>query len=117
MAYEEEKLKKIGREDLIEKIKWISKEDDGTGYDILSFDKNGKEIYIEVKTTEGKDDSIFYISANEINTMEKFKDSYFIYRVFNVKAKEPEVFILNYDDFKNRINLVVESYSATLKGD
>ncbi len=83
----------------------------------MSFDKNGKEIYIKVKINEGKDDSIFYISANEINTMENFKDNYFIYRVFNIKTKEPEVFIQNYNDFKNKINLVVESYSATLKGD
>ncbi|MCR5787823.1 MAG: DUF3883 domain-containing protein [Bacilli bacterium] len=110
-------MKKNRQRRFDKKIKWILKEDDGTGYDILSFDKNGKEIYIKVKINEGKDDSIFYISANEINTMENFKDNYFIYRVFNIKTKEPEVFIQNYNDFKNKINLVVESYSATLKGD
>lgn len=115
MAYEEEKLRLAGREDLIEKIKWISKEDDGTGYDILSYDENGNEIYIEVKATEGNDNSIFYISVNEINTMNKYKFNYYIYRVFNLKTDNPEVFILDYESFKNNISLSVNNYVAELK--
>lgn len=117
MAYEEEKLRKAGRSDLIAKIKWISKEDDGTGYDILSFDEKGIEIYIEVKSTEGEDDSVFFISANEINVMENLKNQYFVYRVFNLKTTNPEVYILKYDDFKNRVDLTIEGYTATLKGE
>ena len=115
MAYEEEKLRKAGRTDLVDKIKWISREDDGTGYDILSFDEEGNEIYIEVKTTEGKDNSVFFISANEINVMDSLKEKYFIYRVFNVKTKNPEVFIISYDDFTSKINLSIENYKAELK--
>lgn len=117
MAYEEDKLRNSGREDLIDKIKWISKEDDGTGYDILSFDEKGNEIYIEVKSTEGKEDSVFFISANEIDVMEQFKNKYYIYRVFNIKTKNPEVYVLNYCEFINKIDLVIEGYSATLKGE
>ena len=54
--YEKERLIKLGRVDLAEDIKWISKQDDGTGYDIISFDvekfDDVQERYIEVKSTE-----------------------------------------------------------------
>lgn len=121
MAYEQDRLIKLGRRDLSEKIKWISKEDDSIGYDIISFDvddeNNVKEKYIEVKTTEGNDTNIFYISANEVNIMDKLKEKYFIYRVFNLKTKHPEFFILEYRDFKNKIELSVDSYMASIKGE
>ena len=118
LTYEQERLRKIGREDLISQIRWVSKEDDTTGYDIISFDVdfNGdiSEKYIEVKTTEGSCDSVFYISANEVDTMEKIKNNYYIYRVFNLKSKHPQLYILDYNDFKNRINLSVDNYVASL---
>lgn len=121
MAYEQDRLIKLGRRDLSEKIKWISKEDDSIGYDIISFDvddeNNVKEKYIEVKTTEGNDTNIFYISTNEVNIMDKLKEKYFIYRVFNLKTKHPEFFILEYRDFKNKIELSVDSYIASIKGE
>ena len=115
MAYEEEKLKRIVREDLIEKIKWVSKENDGTGYDIISFDESGSEIYIEIKSTESSDNTAFFISANEVDVMDKFKNKYFIYRVYDLKTKNPKFFILDYDSFKKKIQLCVDSYIATLK--
>ena len=96
MAYEEEKLKRIVREDLIEKIKC-------------------SEIYIEIKSTESSDNTAFFISANEVDVMDKFKNKYFIYRVYDLKTKNPKFFILDYDSFKKKIQLCVYSYIATLK--
>lgn len=119
IAYERNRLIELGRTDLAEEIKWISKEDDGTGYDIISFDigefDNVQEKYIEVKSTEENNTNAFYISANELKVMEKLKEQYFIYRVFNVKTNNPKVFILGYEDFKNKIDLTVESYVANIK--
>lgn len=119
IIYEKERLTKLGRSDLAEKIKWISKEDDSTGYDIVSFDirefNNVREKYIEVKSTEENDTNTFYISANELKAMESLKRQYFIYRVYNVKSDNPKVFVLGYDDFKNKIDLTVESYVARIK--
>ncbi len=119
IAYEIERLTKLGRKDLAQKIKWVSKEDDTIGYDIISFDI-GKfnivyEKYIEVKSTEENDTNAFYISANELNVMEELKEQYFIYRVFKVKSSNPKLFILDYDEFKNRIDLTVENYAARIK--
>ncbi len=119
IGYEKERLTKLGRSDLAEKIRWVSKEDDSTGYDIISFDigefNNICEKYIEVKSTEENDTNAFYISENELNVMEKLKNQYFIYRVYNVKSNNPKVFILGYDEFKNKIDLTVESYVAKIK--
>lgn len=121
MSYEKNRLCNLGREDLAEKIRWISKEDDGTGYDIISFNidemNNVTEKYIEVKTTESNDTNVFYISANEVNVMEKLKEQYYIYRVYNLKTKHPELYILNYDDFKSKIELSVETYIANIVGE
>jgi hypothetical protein len=42
--FERERLQKLDRPDLAKKIQWISEElGDGAGYDILSFDANGRE--------------------------------------------------------------------------
>lgn len=121
MAYEQNRLIEIGREDLAERIRWISKEDDSIGYDIISFDvdETGSDIekYIEVKTTEGNDTNVFYVSTNEVDVMEKLKDQYFIYRVYNLKTKHPEVFVLDYNDFKDKIELSIDSYMASIRGE
>ena len=73
--------------------------------------------YIEVKTTEGNSNNVFYISSNEVSVMEKLKEKYFIYRECNVNSKKPQVFVLNYDDFKNKIELTVNDYVASLKAE
>lgn len=118
MAYEINRLSELGRQDLAENIKWISKEDDGTGYDIISYDvddnNNISEKFIEVKTTEAADTNVFFISINELSVMEKLKKQYYIYRVFNLKSSTPELYILNYDDFKNKVELSVENYIANV---
>ena len=68
LKLEKLKLELNGYGSLAEKVKWISKEDDSKGYDILSYEVINNEIitkYIEVKTTIGVDKP-FEISKNEI---------------------------------------------------
>lgn len=61
---------------------------DGFGYDILSLNKAGEPVFIEVKTTTGKKDSPFYMSRNEKAFFEDFKDdNAYIYRVYNFDAE------------------------------
>jgi len=80
LRYEREKLRK--HPDLLSKIRHVSKEYDSAGYDILSYKKNGDEIYIEVKTTRKNKETPFYLSANEYKTWENNTSKYFIYRVY-----------------------------------
>lgn len=92
---EKEYLEEIEKIDLIDKIKHISIEDDYAGYDILSFDENGNEKYIEVKSTTSTLPKVhrFNISSNEY---EKAKDleNYYIYFVFEINTKNPKIFKL-----------------------
>lgn len=58
------------------------------GYDILSLDENGDEIFIEVKTTTRKREDEysrkFYISNHEFETLNENKLKYKIYRVYDI---------------------------------
>ena len=66
------------------KVRMVSKLDgDGLGYDILSYDKQGNPIYIEVKTTIGPENGSIFITANELEMSEKHSDEYYLYRVYN----------------------------------
>lgn len=62
----------------------VSEIDDSAGYDIKLKDKEGKSIYIEVKTTSGPKSTPFYVSENELETSEKYKERYLIVRLYNV---------------------------------
>ncbi|WP_316231730.1 DUF3883 domain-containing protein [Bradyrhizobium sp. SZCCHNR1051] len=54
LAHERSTLLAAGRTDLARQIRWVSDVDgDGAGYDIRSFEPDGRERLIEVKTTTG----------------------------------------------------------------
>lgn len=82
MHYEITKLTNAGRSDLAKKVEQISKIDDGAGYDIHSFTEDGKELYIEVKTTEKNTPGRFYLSENERKKSEEFGSDWCVYRLF-----------------------------------
>jgi hypothetical protein len=90
IAIERDFLESVNRRDLADKIKHVSLETgDGLGYDILSFWENGKEKYIEVKSTTVNINSPFNISRNELNFLKEHKEDSFIYRIL-ITEKEPE---------------------------
>lgn len=92
---ERESLKKMGKADLANRIRQISKENTSAGYDILSFEENGRKKYIEVKSTNNSRSSKanFLITSNEYKKAKELKN-YYIYVVFNVKSKNPKIGIL-----------------------
>ena len=61
-----EKLKAWGfSDDVLSKVRRVSLESDDYGYDILTFDKDGREVYLEVKTTKvNRTDFSFIITRN-----------------------------------------------------
>jgi hypothetical protein len=81
-------LLECGKKDLAERVSHVSKEQgDGLGYDILSFDINGNEKKIEVKTTRGKIDRPFYITRNELNCSIDNSKNYHLFRLFDFDSK------------------------------
>ena len=75
---EKQRLKKLGRPDLLDKIVNVAKFKDGLGYDLISTDKDesGKEIeiYIEVKASSLGKDTPFFVSPNEVETSNRLRD-------------------------------------------
>ena len=55
---------------------------------MISYDKDGKEKYIEVKTTLGGLNSAFYLSEREVQFSCDYKDKYYLYRVYNFNVKD-----------------------------
>ncbi|MEJ5144680.1 DUF3883 domain-containing protein [Sphingobacterium sp. MYb388] len=89
MRYEIEKLKNANKHNLIKQIKHTSKDEgDGTGFDIQSFDINGNRIFIEVKTTKGRQNSTFFITRNELERSKIEKDNYYLYRLYNYNEQK-----------------------------
>lgn len=92
LAHEIANLRQSSRNDLAEKVRWTAVEDgDGAGYDIASFETDGKERLIEVKTTNGWERTPFHISRNELAVAEDKRDTWHLVRLWNF-AREPKAF-------------------------
>ncbi|CBH22630.1 conserved protein of unknown function [Acetoanaerobium sticklandii] len=92
---EVKKLKRIGRTDLATKVDHVSLKDDSLGYDILSYDLDGTEIHIEVKSTTAPPRDIhFYITDNELRKT-LGSENHFIYLVYSVKTQSPKIHVLD----------------------
>lgn len=66
----------------------VSKEEgDGVGYDIRAWDKDDKELHIEVKASKRNYSDGFEITRNEIEASKNKDYPYIIYRVYNLDIK------------------------------
>jgi len=94
LEIERNKLEKLQRPDLSKKIRWVSSEEgDGAGYDILSFEPDGRERLIEVKTTNGAARTPFFLSENECQRAVASSESWRLYRVHSF-AQNPRIFLI-----------------------
>ncbi|GAB5431030.1 MAG: hypothetical protein EpisKO_04000 [Epibacterium sp.] len=109
--YEVMKLTSAGRVDLASRVKWVSKDiGDGLGYDIRSFDQDGNEVFLEVKTTNSGRATPFFVSNNEVAVSEEKGESYRLVRVFNF-SKKPRFFSLA-GSLSEGLQLEATSYRA-----
>ncbi|MBP6870441.1 MAG: DUF3883 domain-containing protein [Bacteroidales bacterium] len=93
VEFERRKLISIGKERLADKIEWISQEQgDGAGFDILSKYPNGKDKFIEVKSTKLSKEAPFYFTRNELHFSAQHAQDYHLYRLFNLN-EEAKMFI------------------------
>lgn len=117
---EQRMLKRNGRADLAARVKAVCKEDDDAGYDILSFELNGQEKQIEVKSTT-KGAPIpgscfhFHLSGNEYEQAQKLPN-YYLYVVFEVKSKQPKICRIRNPAclLPDRLRLKPSTYWATM---
>lgn len=108
---EKERLTMEGRVDLAEKVQNASSEN--RGYDILSYNIDGSERCIEVKSTKGDIETPFWFTRNELKCSQLNKEKYYIYRV--VIKKTPEIVYTINGSFDDNTNFEALTYRATLK--
>ena len=94
LRFEHERLWRAGQRTLADRIEHVSQtRGDGLGYDILSYEENGRERFVEVKTTRFGEMTPFFVSRNEVRASGEIGDRYLLCRVFGF-AREPGLFAL-----------------------
>ena len=122
LAFEIDRLNKLGLEEYASKVKQVSLINDVLGYDIRSFDLdedgNVHEIYIEVKTSNTPKDVDFYVSRNEVEQSKVLGNNYWLYRVYNCNLveKEPKFYRVN-GPIDSNFDLTPDTYKASIKKD
>jgi len=95
LEFEHERLWRAGCKTLAGRIDHISEnKGDCWGFDILSFETDGKERLVEVKTTRFGAMTPFFASSNEVEVSEQRSSEYHVYRLFNFD-KKARLFLLN----------------------
>lgn len=116
LEYENKRLESLNIYD--KSAQWDSRHSDTYGYDIKSYDKDEKgnirEIFIEVKTSNSKIDSDFFVSRNELQKSKNLKENYYIFRIYDCKSSKPKFYRVN-GEIEENFLLDPETYRATYK--
>jgi hypothetical protein len=94
LEFEHKRLWQAGQKTLAERIEHVSTRSDSHGFDILSFETDGRERLVEVKTTRFGAMNPFFATSNEVAVSERRREEYYVYRLFNFD-KKPGLFLLN----------------------
>lgn len=95
LNYEHWRLNALGLPRLADRVEHVAKtKGDGLGYDVLSFEPDGKEMFIEVKTTSFAKETPFYVSRGELMLSRAAQDQFHLYRLYHFR-QEPKLFQLS----------------------
>lgn len=112
LRHERQSLRIAGRSDLAERVQWTSEEiGDGAGFDIASFHADGKERFIEVKTTNGWERTPFHITANELAVADDRRAEWCLLRLWDF-SRIPKAFEL-YPPLQAHVALTPTSFRAS----
>ncbi len=95
VSYERARLHELGKESLAERIEHTAAvEGDGAGFDIRSFEPDGSDRFIEVKTTAYGKQTPFFVSRNEVAVSNYRGAQYHLFRLFKFRD-DPRFYSLN----------------------
>ncbi|KAF1688219.1 hypothetical protein B1992_01055 [Pseudoxanthomonas broegbernensis] len=115
LELEARRLHAAGRKALSERVEHVAAtQGDGLGYDVLSFEEDGRERLIEVKTTAFGELTPFFVSRNELARSEADAAHYRLYRLFNFRDR-PRLFNLH-GAIAGHCRLDAITYSARVGG-
>ena len=87
LRFERWRLIQSGAGQLAERVAHVSaSEGDGLGYDIRSFETDGQQRFIEVKTTSFGERTPFFVSANELRFANDHAAQFRLYRLFDFRV-------------------------------
>lgn len=114
LRHERHRLRTASLDDLAKRVRWIAREEgDGAGFDILSFDCEGQERWLEVKTTTGPSTTPFYLTENEHRVSEENPERYRLVRLYDFRTA-PSAYCLQ-PPLQDHLRLDPTSYRAHLK--
>lgn len=88
VRFEQARLLAAKRDRLAGKVERVSvSRGDGLGYDVLSFEADGRERLIEVKTTAYGPATPFIVTRNEVAVSKELEAHYQLYRVFDFRRQ------------------------------
>lgn len=94
VEFEQRRLHAAGAKKFVDRIDHVARSrGDGLGYDILSYEVDGSERFIEVKTTSFGQMTPFFVSRNEVDFSEAAGSQFHLYRLFDFR-KSPRMFDL-----------------------
>lgn len=117
LKFEQDRLQNVGLNSLAKKAKRVSLDSDSWGYDILSFNDDKSERYIEVKATRAKTGTAnFFLTLNELNTAKEKQENYFIYMVYDILSANPKIWIITNPFSPENSNIQMEpiNYKVTI---
>jgi hypothetical protein len=115
VRYERERLIAAGASRLADRVERVSvTKGDGLGYDVCSFEANGRERLIEVKTTSYDAATKFLVTRNEVAVSKELASHYHLYRVFDFRRR-PQ-FYQKSGAIEQAFMLDPTEYSARLRG-
>ena len=83
---EARRLHAAGKKALSERVEHVAAtQGDGLGFDVLSYEEDGRERLIEVKTTAFGERTPFFASRSELARSEADAERYHLYRVFDFR--------------------------------
>lgn len=109
---ERRRLTDADRPDLSERVRWIADEEgDGAGYDVLSFNLEGRDRLLEVKTTNGSARTPFFLTRNECDLAAERPAEWRIYRV-HLFTRGPRIFRIA-PPLERSVKLTPETWRAS----
>lgn len=94
LKFEHKRLWQAGKKDLANRIEHVADTTgDHLGFDISSFEIDGRDRLIEVKTTKFGALTPFFASRNEVEVSEAREKEYQLYRLFSF-TRQPKLFVL-----------------------
>src|SRR5690606_14825134 len=94
LEVEARRLFDSGRKKLADRVEHVAAtQGDGLGFDVLSYETDGRERLIEVKTTSFGSLTPFFVSRNELARSQQAESIYRLYRLFDFRDR-PRLFEL-----------------------